>query len=192
LTKLAAVEAPPAWYDKIYTRGSRGEEYVQPIHDWIGARVYKSHVLLDLGCGPGQFADHLINLGYFGRCVGVDFSDVAMRRARESWCLSSEARDAPGKYMFVKADIRRWAQFKGVDTVVLCETLEHIFKDRDLLSRIPRGTRVVGSVPTFGGRNCHVRSFPSLASVVRRYGDLLDFLEIVKVAKSWCFVSYAL
>lgn len=184
--KLAEKAAGPGWYDEIYSQegGSAGEKYVVPIHRWIAERVKERDVVVDLGCGPGSLAHLLNDLGHHEDYTGYDFSNVAVKKARKKcpW------------YSFARKDLRdvEKKDFDGVDVAVLCEVLEHIEDDLRLLRILPPGIHVLGSVPTFGGRHCHLRCFPSMMDVVDRYREDLVFKEICLVAKSWCFNAIAM
>ena len=63
------------------------------------------------------------------------------------------------------------------DAVIATEVLEHLKGDRELLQRLPHGSRFVGSVPAFNAES-HVRYFPHRNDVVRRYRDLFDDLQV--------------
>jgi SAM-dependent methyltransferase len=62
---------------------SRRTEIIERQVAWIHQRVLASTPsrILDLGCGPGLYANRLAKLGH--ECVGVDFSPASIAYARE-------------------------------------------------------------------------------------------------------------
>lgn len=131
--------------------------------------------VIDLGCGPGQFAALLAHYQPGLAYVGVEFSAAALAKAR---------RAAPGA-RFIHADLATtWPTPIGEhDVVVALEFLEHIPFDLELLSRLPAGVRVIASVPNFDWES-HVRHFATAAAVRARYEDLLEGLRIQPVLLS--------
>lgn len=158
-------EQPPEVYDKLFGPGYDYERYI-PIYNWIAERVQGP--VLELGCGAGHLARILYERG-IRRYLGVDFSPIGIRKA---------AGRVPLHFMFVLADIRRLSlnRING-HTVVAVEFLEHIRSDVEILSSIPPGTLVAGSVPMFEAGS-HVRYFPHLSDMVERYHSCLSFLEL--------------
>jgi SAM-dependent methyltransferase len=117
--------------------------------------------LLDIGCGPGQFAAFLHDRG-LGSYVGMDFSNECVRMARLA---------CPG-FKFVCEDALTSELFDSLeyDVVVATEFLEHIKDDLALMDRIRPGTRVYASVPNFSDL-AHIRYFRSKEEVHARYGS---------------------
>lgn len=120
--------------------------------------------VLDIGCGPGQFASLLRDRG-LSRYCGVDFSSK-----RIDW-----ARRVCPQYSFVEADAFQTDLFESFDhdTVVCNEFLEHVDRDRDVLRRIRAGIRVFATVPSFPFTS-HVRHFDNPQQVADRYGELFE------------------
>jgi SAM-dependent methyltransferase len=90
--RRGGVALDASWYDRAYARGGNyAEPYASSIHYpvWtvIVDRVRRlgRPPMLDIGCGPGQFADMLAD-HEIDRYVGFDFSgaaiEIANRRAR--------------------------------------------------------------------------------------------------------------
>jgi SAM-dependent methyltransferase len=161
-------ERPSDYYDAKY---SQTEAYRRHYADspyfflWcvLIDRLRPSEVrcLLDIGCGPGQFASFLRDRG-LGRYVGLDFSFECIRMARLA-CPSFE---------FVCANAFTSDLFNTVDydVVVSTEFLEHVEEDLAIIDRIRRGTRVYASVPNFS-HPAHVRHFRSKEEVYARYSS---------------------
>ena len=81
--------------------------------DWIFATVLDGRParVLDLGCGPGLYANRLSAGGC--ECVGTDFSPASIRHARQT----AAADDLPCR--FVLADLRDGAFGGGFDLVMM-------------------------------------------------------------------------
>lgn len=65
---------------------------------------------------------------------------------------------------------------------LLCPSLEHFERDRELLSAAKSGTRIVFGAPTFGYRtesDCHLRQFDRFEQVLDRYGDIIAVNDAV-------------
>lgn len=124
--------------------------------------------ILDIGCGPGQFASLLHDAG-FTDYQGLDFSSQAITMARQR---------VPS-FRFVVDDALKSEVIAqpGYDVVVSLEFLEHIEPDLAILARIAAGTRVLATVPNFPSHS-HVRHFTSVAAVAERYAPLLDDLQV--------------
>ena len=124
-------------------------------------------VMIDLGCGPGQFAT-MVPSSY--RYVGCDFSSVALDMARSA---------APGK-VFAPWDAAVDPVPAIGDVYVALEILEHIEDDIGVLSQIPSGSRVVISLP-YRDSAGHVRHFASQEEVMDRYSGVLSVSEYASV-----------
>jgi 2-polyprenyl-3-methyl-5-hydroxy-6-metoxy-1,4-benzoquinol methylase len=150
------MKQPSLWYDDVFENGEYWNDKSGNFHslwDKIWSLV-KGENVLDLGCGPGLFAKRMPrNVNY----TGVDFSEYAVNKVRE---LGFKAI-----LMDLETDI---INFNGYDCVILCEVLEHIDNDIELLRSIPKGILIVGSVPMFDDES-HVRYFKSVEEVKNRY-----------------------
>jgi hypothetical protein len=71
-------------------------------------------------------------------------------------------------------DLYRTRQY---DAVVTTEFLEHVEADLEILSRIPTGVRVLGTVPNFPFVS-HVRHFKDVDSVEERYAPSFRSLRV--------------
>lgn len=124
--------------------------------------------VLDVGCGPGQFAALLRDRG-IRDYRGVDFSTK-----RVAW-----ARHVCPEFTFVVADVFQTDLFETFDhdTVVCNEFLEHIERDLDLLDRLHPGVRFYGTVPNFPYTS-HVRHFDDTAQVAGRYAQYFNEFQV--------------
>jgi SAM-dependent methyltransferase len=161
-------EQPAAYYDHAF---GASRHYAlsadlapwAPLWQWTAARVRElgARRVLDVGCGPGHLAELLTRQRV--EVVGVDFSDVAIRQARER---------VPGA-TFVHGllpDVLDHLRLGWFDAVVCCEVLEHIECDLQVLTAV-RELPVICTLPTFDDAG-HVRHFPDAHSVWARYGAI--------------------
>ncbi len=125
--------------------------------------------LLDVGCGPGQFAEYITRAVPGVSYTGIDFSAVAIALAK--------AR-VPGA-TFIRTDLMDGNEISALeyDLVVALEVLEHIDGDLELLAQLRPGARFVGSVPSFDSFG-HVRFFRDADAVRARYDGSLRDLEV--------------
>ena len=65
----------------------------------------------------------------------------------------------------------------------MCEFLEHIERDLEVLAMLRPGVRLVATVPTFDSAG-HVRHFEGVEGVMGRYGGLveIDAIEAIDLA----------
>lgn len=180
-SQLADLEASAAYSDAIYAKrperygGVLSSPYI-PVWSTVAQRLStsKAAAVVDLGCGPGQFAEYLLRQAAVDvRYTGIDFSEVAVRQAEERGLLAQ----------FVVGDLIRHSALDSLpyDTAVALEVLEHLEDDLGLLKRLRGGTRVIGSVPNFDAYG-HVRYFAGSAEVEARYGATLEEFDVEAVA----------
>lgn len=135
---------------------------------WDGA-------VLDLGCGNGHFAQYLYHRTLQRQYLGLDFSEVAIQRAKDHVNVDG--------YRFEVFDLREsldeLLQFHS-GSVVLLETLEHLEEDQDLIKSLPKGCHVIFSVPNYDS-NGHLRWFDNTTQVYNRYGRWIDYRRFATV-----------
>jgi SAM-dependent methyltransferase len=125
--------------------------------------------MIDLGCGPGQFASFIRACGLSKSYKGIDFSVEAIRLARE--------RCPEMRFHLCDAyDVDNWPRFGAV---IACEFLEHV-DDLLILGAIPRETPIYFTLPSFHAES-HLRHFESEDEIRLRYGgsELAD-LEVYR------------
>lgn len=169
-------EATQGFYDDVYAGDS---SYLEPWRKTPYAETWKAiaqllevhgtRSILDLGCGPGQFAECVAELLPDAAYQGVDFSEVAVNRGK--------VRIPAYQFSRLVLPAESYAQFAPFDTVICTEVLEHVDADIEVLKPIPAGTYVVFSVPNFDSFG-HVRVFGSEHAVCARYGDLFRSLDV--------------
>lgn len=128
--------------------------------------------VMDVGCGPGQFAQYLrsrLLIPYFG----IDYSSVAIDQA--------VARGIPNTSFGLVDVVEEGLPRVPTGTSIVCtEVLEHILEDLDLLRLFPSGTHCYCSVPSFHTFG-HLRHFASVREVEERYGEHFDDFEVTVI-----------
>lgn len=172
------MKAPMAaeYYDKIFTSV---DDYRAPYRDsryyvlWTQVLAFLRRVespkILEIGCGPGQFAHYLYDEG-FRDYRGFDFSPEAVRRAGEVCPQSFQVGDAMDEDSYT-ADY---------NVAVALEVLEHVSDDLGLLRHLREGTVLIFSLPTFDDE-AHVRFFRTPQDIAQRYGSLVNIRQIVPI-----------
>lgn len=125
--------------------------------------------ILEIGCGPGQFASMLYDNGFINY-TGFDFSKDGIALAKKNNPKIADRFYIDDAFTTVLLD-------KRYDLVICFEVLEHIRNDMALLDRIVSGTRVLLSVPNFNDPN-HVRYFESDDEVRSRYENAVKIYDI--------------
>jgi len=169
------VEQPPAYYDEKFVRRDHWRQHYTesryyPLWAIIVDRIerIKPELILDVGCGSGQFAN-LLQDKHVEKYIGVDFSP-----ARIEW-----ARKICPEFRFEVEDVFKSniIEATNADCVVFLEFLEHIEKDIDVISKVREGAYVIASVPNFPATG-HVRYFESVGEVITRYEPFFSKIRV--------------
>jgi trans-aconitate methyltransferase len=171
-------EVAAGWYDEVY---KEFDVYRQPFYEspyyptWIviadRLHRYNARRILDIGCGPGQFAQLLQDWG-FQQYTGLDFSAQAIEMAKSL---------VPA-YEFVVGDARSPDAYRNVeyDALVCTEVLEHVSDDFGVVSCFAPGSRCLCTVPNFPFTS-HVRHFASAAAAEERYARFFTDLTVTRL-----------
>jgi 2-polyprenyl-3-methyl-5-hydroxy-6-metoxy-1,4-benzoquinol methylase len=163
------------WYDSAYEHTLEyRQHYSKSSYYFLWAvvadRIARSGVrqILDIGCGPGQFASLLHDKG-IRSYRGLDFS---------SKCITMAKHRCPF-FEFAIADLSHTAILRDLpyDAIVSLEFLEHVPFDLEVVGGIRRGTKVFATVPNFPYVS-HVRHFTSEADVRLRYERFFSDLSV--------------
>lgn len=171
--------ASQAYYDAIYAGENhyrrhgtdmRIDAHFLQVCDQLEAVDAQS--VLDIGCGPGQFAQFLrarFPIAYHG----IDFSRVAIENARR--------RGTPdAKFSVLDVTTQPLPPVDDDAAIVCTEVLEHIVDDLALIGKLPKGHDCCCSVPNFYTFS-HVRHFRTQFSVQERYGRFFDDFSVKTV-----------
>ncbi|WP_166832030.1 class I SAM-dependent methyltransferase [Thalassoroseus pseudoceratinae] len=168
-------EKPAEWYDESFAKAEHWRQHYTSSRYYffwsvIVDRLLRSGVerVLDIGCGPGQFALLARDRG-IKKYWGLDFSTKRIEQAR-TICP---------EFLFFVEDVFKSDKLGLLDyqAVVITEVLEHVENDIDLLKMVRCGTRLIGSVPNFPYTS-HVRHFEGIRDVEDRYNVLFESLSV--------------
>lgn len=126
--------------------------------------------ILEIGCGPGQFAQLLFERGVT-EYQGFDFSDKAIEMAKRTNKMYHE------KFHVGDAFETKMFDNYSYNLVIIFEVLEHIEEDIAVLEKIKEDTTILFSVPNFDSPG-HVRWFNSIFDIYERYKFVLDIQSI--------------
>lgn len=171
-------EAGSDWYNDAYSESAvyaahYAESPYMPVWEAIAGLIETPTSILEIGCGPGQLAHMLDEKGLVTDYTGFDVSNVAIDSARTR---------LPERH-FVVDDAYKTDLVPGSthDLVLCTEVLEHLTRDIDILKRVPKGRRVIATVPDFPSET-HVRWFKSSSEARRRYKRCLRNLEVIPIS----------
>lgn len=167
------------FYDKLYFSGGWNNTYFKHYSEthyyniWLEAlnkiKQINNPAIIDIGCGPGQFANLLFD-NNFTNYRGIDFSSEAINIAKKV--------NFNFNNLFSVEDAFKSNIFESqYNIVVMFEVLEHIKEDLKLLNRIKKNSKVLLSVPSFDSES-HVRWFNDEKEVIERYSESIDIISI--------------
>lgn len=168
---ISKKEQGPKYYDNI----NRIPKTLKPtwvdLYNSIVQQIPVNTAVVDLGCGPGLFAEFLFKAG-FKNYLGIDFSSECIKIAR---CRVPS-------YVFEVSNLYSLASEKylNYDVLVLVEVLEHLSKDLEVINSIPAGKKIVFSVPNRHDA-AHVRFFDNPKEVKQRFSKYIKFDKILTI-----------
>lgn len=161
---------PSAHYDALYSeseeyRGTPDESRYYKMWKVIIEQALKPEQrILDVGCGPGQFARMCVGNGF--SYVGLDFSKVAIDLAM--------SRVPEASFYLVDVEKDKTHIIKGeYDIITFMQFLEHINDDMGIIKAIPNGKTVIITAPNFWSLG-HVRFFKNRKVFSSRYKPFLN------------------
>lgn len=166
-------------YDQIYKTGGYNQAYFKHYSETPYIDMWNKALeiiigldnpkIIDIGCGPGQFANLLFDNGITDY-KGIDFSREAIQLAKD--------RNINFSNLFTIDDIYTTNIFNdSYNTAILFEVLEHVEDDLSILNRIKSKTKILLSVPNFHSKN-HVRFFKNATEIVNRYNNIIEIEDI--------------
>ena len=134
-------------------------------------------LILELGCGNGNFAKLLSDNGY-KNYLGIDIISNNIKEAKklvpnfDFWAVNVFAS-------------RVFSKIKEASTIVSFQTFEHLGtrkgnEDIDFLLTFPQGKHFIFSVPNSPYLKEHKRWF-ELEGWKKRYGDILNYKEAITI-----------
>lgn len=168
------------FYNEAFSTGGYDQEYFKNYWEtsyflpWsvtidIIKKENTTNKILDLGCGPGQFASMLTDNNFINY-MGIDISSVAINQAK--------SRNPSIAENFFKLDLTRdIIDFNEVGIIVSLEVIEHIYDDISLIKLIPKGKKFIFSVPNYDSKT-HVRIFEDYSKIIDRYSEHIEIKNI--------------
>jgi 2-polyprenyl-3-methyl-5-hydroxy-6-metoxy-1,4-benzoquinol methylase len=147
---------------KKYNSHYKKTPYFKDLWPFVLSKLNKEKdIIADFGCGPGQFPNYLVDEG-FKLSYGTDFSEVAIEKSKE---LLPE-------HKFYVCDMYKKDTYTKhkYNTAICLEVLEHLTNDFKFFEYLPKGCKIIVSVPNFDSIS-HVRYFKDLNEVKKRYKD---------------------
>ena len=132
--------------------------------------------ILDIGCGCGQFAKLSIESGH--QCAGLD-------KDTEGIMFATERVPEAVFHVVDVTENQTLIRDGNYDTITFIQVLEHLDDDLAILATIPKGKRVVLSVPNFDDVD-HRRFFDGMESVVERYCEFILCGKRRIIPDPWC------
>lgn len=173
-------EVSNQYYDTIYAHSEKYQVDAEhstylPVWEKVVALLKQEGLLniLDVGCGPGQFAEYIIKQISQINYLGIDYSYKAIEAAR-SRCPTAQFHV---KDLMQENIINNY----NSDIILILEVLEHIENDLGLITEIPPGKKVIFSVPNVDSIG-HVRFFMNESDVLGRYNRYFDSLRVDTIA----------
>jgi len=160
-------------YDKIYKRtkhyqGPPEDSPYYPLWKEIVSGISQGEVVLDVGCGSGQFGELCARKGV--HYTGIDYSTEGL--------IIANGRKPKAKYYLVDVEKDQSLIEEGNYAIAtFIEFLEHIEKDIEVLSKVPTGKKVFITGPNYEDIT-HVRFFNSLEEFVARYESLINVKKV--------------
>ncbi len=176
-------EAGPKKYDNVWRRNpdkwKREHPYVLPVMKLYAEHNFRPTNVLDIGAGFGHPGLRFIKMFRPGSYTAYEFSSAA-----DSIVGVLEELQGLCSVTVHRQDFRDMSDLDRFDCIIALEILEHIHDDLEFLERIYGGTRILIAVPQSNSK-LHMRSFPSVESMINRYGGLLDVRSHCMVDGKW-------
>jgi ubiquinone/menaquinone biosynthesis C-methylase UbiE len=128
-----STEAYDKWHDRVHGTEALDKTILQPWHrDALSLHdIVQDQVTLEIGCGAGDFSNHLAKLG--AHVTGIDFSPTAVEIAGSK----AKAQSLPTKFLVADAQHLPFEN-ETFDLIFSCECLEHIPNPKLALSEMYR------------------------------------------------------
>jgi SAM-dependent methyltransferase len=178
-----------AWHDRVSGTDALDTPWHRLVQEAIDVdRDLTARRVLEIACGRGEFAGWCASHSRPSIYVAADFSISAVRLAR-----ARDHRQAAGdsRVRFVQADAQRMAlPSASVDTVICCETIEHVPEPRIALGELARvlrpGGRLFLTCPNYLGPIGLYRGYLRLTG--RRFteeGQPINHFLLAPLVRRW-------
>lgn len=158
------MEKDKDFYDMVYSQPYDCQRYY-PVYKQAVNLISEDEHVIEYGCGTGHFANLLLTTHPEISYTGFDFSKEALRQAVALFPNIE-------KHLLLM-DVKQATVTSNRFTIVMLEVLEHIENDFELIVSLPRGTRIIFSLPNFDSE-AHVRYFERSYEIHERYSNLIE------------------
>jgi ubiquinone/menaquinone biosynthesis C-methylase UbiE len=178
-----------AWHDRVAGTDALDTPWHRMVQESLSVqRDLTDRRVLEIACGRGELADWCVSHARPSLLVGGDFSMAAVRIARAR--LDRRAGDV-SRCQFFQADVQAIAiPSSSVDTVICCETIEHVPDPRAAVRELARvlrpGGRLFLTCPNYLGPIGLYRGYLRLTG--RRFteeGQPINRFLIAPLVRRW-------
>jgi ubiquinone/menaquinone biosynthesis C-methylase UbiE len=190
---MTKTHASRSAYDEWHERVSGSVALDTPWHRLVQAallpeRDLEGRRVLEIACGRGEFAEWCASQARPSLLVAADFSMSALQLARARLAASTLAL---GPVSFLQADAQGIAlPPASIDTVICCETIEHVPEPRAALHELARvlrpGGRLFLTTPNYFGPIGAYRGYLRLTG--RRFteeGQPINHFLLAPLVRHW-------
>ena len=166
----------PSGFDSIYNAKERYQGHYTKcsylrIYKKVAEYIKPTDYVLELGCGTGQMMELLLD-NKIKKYTGYDFSPVGIQMTQNR----IKDYDATA----ICQDLYEIEKFPDADIYISIEVMEHLKDELSVLKSIPKGKKVIITVPNYLGSG-HVRKFDKPIEVLARYSNIIDCIDIITV-----------
>ena len=168
------VEQSASYYDSVYAntktyclQTSWEQSQYYAVYKYVLSLLPIPSTVVELGCGTGQLAEALVSKGdtYI---EGIDFSGEAINIAKQRTPQN-----------FIKGDLYDYTP-PAAQYYIATEVFEHIESDLFVISKLPKSSILIFSVPNFYCKG-HVRRFLNPEEIQTYYKDTLTITSITQI-----------
>ena len=188
------------YYDSIFATQRESVRYQPPWPlqtEWysrlqeVARLIFKSHNVLDLGCGFAILAGILEHTGHKGSYTGIDFAEETLQWVGDLHAVTPIHHD----FLLLYRDLNHGGvpimDDLGDTTVVMAEYLEHVEDDLSIFESIKEAAPnadIIITLPSFDDPG-HVRWFETRQEIYNRYKYVLDIASIgpIYLEGHYCF-----
>lgn len=134
-------------------------------------KAYNPKIIFEVAGAEGNLAFHILKNNNIQKYIFSDYCPEAIELAKK------QIGDDP-RIEFIQFDANNSSEIANLEfDTFICNSLEHIQNDRELIRQLKPNTLIITSLPNFLCEG-HLRSFKTLDEVKGRYSNMIDFIDI--------------